>query len=139
MHTPAIRFFLLQTLISFIPIMAIWVYTINNGFFAGMDMISAGQWIGYTVVFGVILSAVGLWGLFQMILKSLFPDAYEDSIRFHRFHLLCGAAGCVVSAIFFVQYQIAVSWLFILPVAVSYYLYQKCLQVEQHKSLTPQS
>lgn len=131
MHTPSIRYFLLQTVVSFIPIVAIWVYTIDTGFLAGMDMISAGLWMGYAIVFGVILSAVGLWGLFQMILKSLFPDAYEDSISFHKFHLLCGGFGCLMCAVFFVQFQITVSWLFAGPILITYYLYQKCLRVEQ--------
>lgn len=135
MHSPSIRFFLLQTVASFVPIVAIWVYTIDSAFFAGMDMIGVGQWLGYAIVFGVILSAVGLWGLFQMILKSLFPDAYEDSISFHKFHLLCGGVGCILCGIFFIQFQIELAALFVVPVAVSYYLYQKCLRVErQHAS-----
>ncbi|MFA3790884.1 hypothetical protein AB6T38_07185 [Aliiglaciecola sp. SL4] len=112
---------------------AIWISVINSGFITGMHMISRGFEIGYLIVFGVILSSVGVWGVFQLQLKLVFPDAYEDSISFYRFHLICGAVGCVLCTLFFMDWDPVFALICPLPLLISIYLYRKKLRFEQLK------
>ncbi|MDO6694299.1 hypothetical protein Q4574_13475 [Aliiglaciecola sp. 3_MG-2023] len=110
---------------------AIWVAVIDSGFIMGMKMINRGFHLGYLIVFGVILSSVGVWGMLQLQLKLLFPDAYEDSISFYRFHLFCGALGCVLCTLFFIDYDPLFAFFSPLPLLISTYLYRKKLRFEQ--------
>ena len=88
--------FLIEALLGFIFIVSLWVLGIEAGFDIGMAMISSGNIYGYAMAGGFILSAVGLWGVFQIVLKLLFPDAYEQSISYYQFHLLCGVIGTIL-------------------------------------------
>ena len=118
-------------LLGFVPVLVLWVIAIDAGFMLGMDMISNGEVLGYAIVLGLILSAVGVWGLWQIVLKLIFPDAYDDSISFHRFHLICGGIGFVFCCIFFVVTYPSISVFYPLPVVIALYLYRKCLKFEQ--------
>lgn len=125
-------FFLAEAaLLGFAPVFALWIIAVDSGFSLGMDMISKGGALGYAIIFGLILSAVGLWGLFQIVLKLIFPDAYDDSISFHRFHLICGGIGFLLCGVFFVSTYPAIALFYPLPVVVALYLYRKCLKFEQ--------
>ncbi|MDO6712844.1 hypothetical protein Q4567_19075 [Aliiglaciecola sp. 2_MG-2023] len=123
--------FLVESLCGFCAVVALWIAVIDSGFIVGMEMISRGFEIGYLIVFGIILSSVGIWGLFQLLLKLVFPDAYEESISFYRFHLICGGIGCVLCTLFFIDYNPLFAFICPFPLLVSSYLYRKKLRFEQ--------
>ncbi|GAC16231.1 hypothetical protein [Aliiglaciecola lipolytica] len=131
MKKPKRHIFLAESVIGFCAVVALWIAVIDTGFLVGMEMISRGFISGYLVVFGVILSSVGVWGLFQLLLKLIFPDAYEESISFYRFHMLCGAIGCVLCTLFFIDYPSYLVFITPLPLLVATYLYRKKLRFEQ--------
>ncbi|GAA0855203.1 hypothetical protein [Aliiglaciecola litoralis] len=123
--------FLAETVLGFLPVVSLWIIGIDAGFMAGMEMIAKGSMLGYFIIFGIILGAVGVWGLFQILLKLIFPDAYDDSISFYRFHLMCGSVGFLLCGVFFVVTYPTIALFCPLPLAVAYYLYNKCRKFEQ--------
>ncbi|WJG09420.1 hypothetical protein [Aliiglaciecola sp. LCG003] len=122
--------FLLEALLGFIFIMALWILGIKAGFDIGMKMISAGNLYGYAMAGGFILSAVGVWGVFQIVLKLVFPEAYEQSISYYQLHLLCGAFGVLSSTVFFSQTEATLALIYPISIAICGYLYFKCKRVE---------
>ena len=115
----------------FLPVIALWLIAVDAGFVSAKEMIAGGDLLGYFMVFGSVLAAVGLWGLLQIVLKLLFPEAFEQSISFYRFHLICGVFGFLCCAVFFIVTNPSIAIVCPLPALVMVYLYRKCRKYEQ--------